>query len=414
MPRKKRIWVSLGAGVLAICCLSVMQRPLCQWVSVTATLSNPSPPADQVESVIKNSTDCERTIIMAWNTGKIIQREVAARELADPSVTEVRLSDKLETIALTGCLDADFNVREWCLMALDTRKDPALAALASAQLKDCDPQARLLGLQHLRHVEADLGVPAIVPVLDDDDPEVAATALKLLEHWIGQNFDIRVRDVLPTDDPTSENPDRMANGVAKLKSAVGLAKQWWAQHRTEYTSAIPPIPKEAFMNHGPVAAGDFSLPDLNGGKAKLADYRGKVVVINFWTTWCTACIAEIPELVQLENRHNGEVVVLGVSLDSLPDDDGDQAPTNSLAEIKGKVARVVASKNINYPVFLDVHDDAGGQYNGGELPTTVIVDADGSIRRRFVGSRKPKTFDAMIIEAKQPLGSIQKQAVAVK
>jgi thiol-disulfide isomerase/thioredoxin len=414
MPRKKRTWVVLGAGFLTVCCLAVVKRPLRLWVSVKATLANPSPPADQVEAVIKNSTDCEGTIIAAWNTGKIIQREVAAKEIADPNVIKGKLPDDLEAIALRGCLDVDLNVREACLAALDTRKDSAFAALASAQLNDCDPQIRLLGLQHLRHVDAKLGIPAIIPVLDDNDPEVAATALKLLEHWTGQDFGVRVGDVLSSDDPESETSNKLSKGVAKLQAAVGLAKQWWTQHQTEYTAAIPPIPSEALTNTWAIPAGDFSLPDLKGGKVRLADYRGKIVVINFWTTWCTACVAEIPELVQLENEHKGDLVVLGVSLDSLPDDDGDQAPTNSLDEIKKKVARLVESKNINYPVFLDVHDDAGGQYNGGELPTTVIVDADGNIRRRFIGSRKLRTFDSMIVEAEKPLTSLQKQRVALK
>ncbi len=300
------------------------------------------------------------------------------------------------------------------MAALDTREDPAFAALASAQLNDCDPQIRLLGLQHLRHIDAKLGIPAIIPILDDDDPEVAATGLKLLEHWTRQDFDIRVSDVLSSDDPESQTSNKLAKGVAKLQAAVGLAKQWWTQHQTEYTATIPQIPSEALMNTWAVPAGDFSLRDLKGGKVRLADYRGKIVVINFWATWCTACVAEIPELVQLENQHKGDLVVLGISLDSLPDDDDDQAPTNSLDEIKGKVTRVVESGNINYPVFLDVHNDAGGQYNGGELPTTVIVDADGNIRRRFIGSRKLRTFDSMVVEAEKPLTSLQKQTIALK
>ena len=414
MPRKKRTWIVLGAGFLTLCCLAVMQRPLRQWVSVSATLANPSPTADQVEAVIKNSTDREGTIIAAWNSGKIIQREVAAMEIADPNVIKVKLPEKLEAIALRGCLDVDLNVREACLAALDTRKDPALAALASAQLKDCDPQIRLLGLQHLRHVSAGTGIPAIIPILDDDNPEVAATGLKLLEHWTRQDFGVRIQDVLSSDGPESETSNKPAQGLAKLRSAVGAAKQWWTQHQAEYISAIPPIPSEVFMNTSAVPAGDFTLPDLKGGKVRLADYRGKIVVINFWTTWCTACVAEIPDLVQLENQHKGDLVVLGVSLDSLPDDDGDQAPTNSLDEIKEQVARVVQSKNINYPVFLDVHDDAGGQYNGVELPTTVIVDADGNIRRRFIGSRTLRTFDSMVAEAEKPLASLQNQAIALK
>ena len=55
-----------------------------------------------------------------------------------------------------------------------------------------------------------------------------------------------------------------------------------------------------------------------------------------------------------------------------------------------------------------------GKPNGGELPTTVIVDADGNIRRRFIGSRKLRTFDSMIVEAEKPLAYPQKQVVALK
>lgn len=362
--QKKRTWVVLGAGFLTLCCLALVQSPLRQWLGLKVTLANPAPPADQVEEVIKNSMDREGTIIAAWNTGKIIQREVAAKEIADPNVIRGKLTNDLEAIALRGCLDVDLDVREACLAALDTRRDPAFAALASAQLNDCDPQIRLLGLQHLRHIDAELGIPAIIPILDDNDPEVAATGLKLLEHWTGQHFGGRVRDVLSSDDPELENSNNLAKGIAKLQVAVGLAKRWWSQHQTEYPATISQIPSEALTRPWTIPAGDFSLRDLKGGKVRLADYRGKIVVINFWTTWCTACVAEIPELVQLENQHRGSVVVLGVSLDSLPDDDGDQAPTDSLDEIKWKVARVVESGNINYPVFLDVHNDAGGQYNG--------------------------------------------------
>jgi hypothetical protein len=187
---KKRTWVVLGAGFLTVCCLALAQGPLRQWLGLKVTLANPAPPADQVEEVIKNSTDCEGTIIAAWNTGKIIQREVAAKEIADPKVIKGKLPDDLEAIVLRGCLDVDLDVREECLAALDTRRDPAFAALASAQLNDCDPQIRLLGLQHLRHIDAELGIPAIIPILDDDDPEVAATGLKLLEHWTGQHFGV--------------------------------------------------------------------------------------------------------------------------------------------------------------------------------------------------------------------------------
>ena len=142
------------------------------------------------------------------------------------------------------------------------------------------------------------------------------------------------------------------------------------------------------------------------------------MLINFWTTWCTACVGEIPELIALQKEHVDNLVILGVSLDSVPDDGGDvggdgagqkldpnnpQATAALLEKIRDKVARTVSARGINYPVLLDEHYQVGGRFNGGELPTTVIVDAQGNIRRRFLGARSLPVFEAMVNEAGQPV-----------
>jgi hypothetical protein len=72
-----------------------------------------------------------------------------------------------------------------------------------------------------------------------------------------------------------------------------------------------------------------------------------------------------------------------------------------------KVAHTAKARHINYPVFLDKHNEVGGRYNGGELPTTVIVDAQGNVRRRFIGARNPSVFEAMIAEASMDLSLAQ-------
>lgn len=414
MPREKRMRMVLGIGLLSVGCLFAVRGPLRQWVSSRATFANPAPLSDQVVAVIKDSPDPAGTIVAAWNTGKVVQREAAVDAIAHANILKGEIPDNLDEILIKGSLDADLNVREICLSMLQTHANPAYAALTLAQLKDCDPQVRLLGLGHLHYVEASVGIPAVMPVLDDSDPEVAATGLKLLEYWTGQEFGVKVVEVLPTEDPDAGTAAPPETGIAKLQAGVALAKHWWSLHQNEYPRQNLRLPSEALAGNRLIPAGSFALHDLTGQKINLSDYRGKVVVINFWTTWCTACVAEIPQLVQLENEHRNEVVVLGVSLDSLPDDDGDLAPTNSLQEIKEKVRRVVESRKINYPVLLDVHDEAGGQFNGGELPTTVVVDADGNIRRRFVGARKLATLNAMVDEAERPLTIVQKPAVALQ
>lgn len=67
--------------------------------------------------------------------------------------------------------------------------------------------------------------------------------------------------------------------------------------------------------------------------------------------------------------------------------------------MREKVVRTAKVRNVNYPVLLDEKNDVGGRYNGGELPTTVIVDAQGYVRQRFVGARNLAVFEAMIAEA---------------
>jgi hypothetical protein len=70
--------------------------------------------------------------------------------------------------------------------------------------------------------------------------------------------------------------------------------------------------------------------------------------------------------------------------------------------VREKVARTVKVRGINYPILLDEKNEIGGRFNGGELPTTVIVDANGNVRRRFVGARSLPVFEAMILEAGEP------------
>jgi len=169
-----------------------------------------------------------------------------------------------------------------------------------------------------------------------------------------------------------------------------------------------------------VPAGDFSLRDLNDRKVRLAELAGKVVLINFWTTWCSACVGEMPELIALQKQHADRLAIIGVSLDFIPDAHGhvgghpaveeqgapvetDEHERNSAAlkTVRDKVARTVKARGINYTVLLDEKNEIGGRFNGGELPTTVIVDANGNVRRRFVGARSLRVLEAMIAEASQ-------------
>lgn len=132
---------------------------------------------------------------------------------------------------------------------------------------------------------------------------------------------------------------------------------------------------EAHAENG-VPAPDFTLTDLSGKTVKLSDYRGKVLFLNFWATWCPPCRAEIPDFVEAysQEKANG-LEILGVSVDT-----------------KGKdaISDFVEQYKINYPVVLEsrqkteklVNDYQPGQY----IPATIIIDKSGRIRHKEVGA----------------------------
>jgi thiol-disulfide isomerase/thioredoxin len=125
-------------------------------------------------------------------------------------------------------------------------------------------------------------------------------------------------------------------------------------------------------------AASFSVPSLSGGSSELAAYRGKVVVMNLWATWCPPCRAEMPDLQRLADAYKGRnVVVIGV-------DQGESAQ---------RVAAFAKSLGIRYPILLDQSQQYGRVYAALGLPTTVVVDPDGVIARAFDG---PLSYQQMV------------------
>lgn len=118
-------------------------------------------------------------------------------------------------------------------------------------------------------------------------------------------------------------------------------------------------------------APNFTLKDANGKSVSLADYRGKVVLLNFWATWCGPCGLEIPWFEEFEQQYKSQgFAVLGVSMD----DDGWAAVKPYMQEHK-----------MNYRVLLG--DDSVSQLYGGldALPTTFIIDREGNIAYPHIG-----------------------------
>ena len=120
---------------------------------------------------------------------------------------------------------------------------------------------------------------------------------------------------------------------------------------------------------------DFSLPDLNGKKHNLSEWRGKVIVLNFWATWCPPCREEIPLFIALQKRYgSGGVQLLGVAT----------------ADNKESVVAYRQSAGMNYPILIGDDDamDIMARYGNrqGSIPYTVIIDRQGSIVARKLGA----------------------------
>ena len=116
-----------------------------------------------------------------------------------------------------------------------------------------------------------------------------------------------------------------------------------------------------------------SILDANGVKQHLDQYRGKIIVLNFWATWCPPCREEMPELSQLHQEYqNRNVVVLGIAEDDL-------AP----------VREFLQASPVSYPVFIaeNEHMELGSSLGNHQavLPYTVIIDANGNVLQSFFG-----------------------------
>ncbi len=127
-------------------------------------------------------------------------------------------------------------------------------------------------------------------------------------------------------------------------------------------------------------APEFTLTDLQGRMVSLADFRGKVVILDFWATWCPPCKREIPGFIGLQKAYASRgVQIVGVGLDEPAD-----------------IRQFAASHGINYPVLLG-NDEVSALYGGiSGIPTTFIIDKSGKIVRRFEGFTERSVFEREI------------------
>jgi thiol-disulfide isomerase/thioredoxin len=153
-------------------------------------------------------------------------------------------------------------------------------------------------------------------------------------------------------------------------------------------SCSPPQPQPSGDAHPLVGkpAPGFRLPDLSGYETSLEQYRGKLVLVDFWATWCGPCRVSMPIVDKLQAEHPDDLVLLAVNLQE--DDD--------------KVRRYVERQHLRARVLLDRDGRVGGSYGIRSIPMQILIDKTGTIRHVQVGlaPRLAENFAARIEELK--------------
>lgn len=158
--------------------------------------------------------------------------------------------------------------------------------------------------------------------------------------------------------------------IARARHGAPTAATVAAKSGRAAGNVIPKGPAIIRLAKDPTPTPPFLVADLEGQTISTVALKGKVILVNFWATWCPPCREEIPELIELQSKYKDQLQIIGVSMD----EDASPAQVRSFA----------AKAGINYPVVMgkDIAEEYGGV---PALPTSFVVNRDGGVVQKHVG-----------------------------
>lgn len=138
----------------------------------------------------------------------------------------------------------------------------------------------------------------------------------------------------------------------------------------------------------------FTLKTIDGKQVSLADYKGQVVLLNLWATWCPSCVRETPRLVRLHEKYTAQgFAVLGIN--------------TTYQDEQAKIEQFVRDQRVSYPILLDTEDKFGSAYRARLLPTSYLISRSGKIVQVRVGEIDEAQLEEQITALLKDPGTAQ-------
>ena len=405
---RNRSWL-LGIALFAIAALAGW-KPLRYESTIFLALRSDSPSGAVLSELVTESSNRPKTLERMWRSGNITVREFVINYLNTRLRTESFLLEQMQAIVNEAAYDSDLDTREPALNVLAKINRPESLDLLRQQLTDVDPAIRVLALQQLQQAANSNDVSAAIRLLDDPDPRVVVSAGSLLRRVTRQDFGLKVTQALPQFRRVEGEPPPPSDRES-IRRGVERWHEWWQLHHSEFPESVV-MPTRAVQG---LPAKEFRLEDLDGRVVQLSDFRGKAVLLCFWNIADPASFDDFDALKRLQEQQARRLAVVGVAFDPAvgPQDEHEEhehgheynrdhahspkSPPDPAAA-RSAVRKLVTRMSVKYPVLVDLKGSVVFRYNVQEVPTYVLIDAQGNLRRRFVGPRELPAWTAMVEE----------------